>query len=108
MKTTHFEPGGGSRYTMSEVPCGNGTVFILWNNNSGKAMKVISAFTHWVYVAEKLRLNEEDAKAVAFFINSRVREPWDGYEPEPQDLPRGMDGDPKGARFIPAVEGESL
>lgn len=104
MKTCHFEPGGCSRYTISEVPHGDHTVFILWMNNSGKAMRSVGKFTHWTYVAEKMKLNEEDAKAVSFFINSRN----EGYVPMVQDLPREMKEHPKSENYIPVAEGESF
>lgn len=104
MKTTHFEPGGCSRYTISEVPNHYQTAYILWNNNRGKAMCTVREFTHWTYVAEKMDLNREDAKAVAFFINSRAK----GYEPAQQDLPREMKDNPGSEKFIPVVLGESF
>tara|TARA_B100000586_G_C19794913_1_gene295645 strand:- start:5 stop:343 length:339 start_codon:yes stop_codon:yes gene_type:complete len=95
MKTTRFEPGEISRYIISEVPYGEDTVFILWMDISGRAIRVSGQPMHWMYVAEKMRLTDEDAKAVAFYINSKRAD----YEPDEEDLPLEMKGDPKSGEY---------
>ena len=103
MKTTHFDVGGQSRYTISQIPQGDHQIIIFWyGNNSGKAMRHSKGYLHWNYIAEKMNLEQEIAKAVALFINMQVP----GYKPTEKELPRQMKGNPEAKECVPVAKGQ--
>jgi len=95
-----FTPGGG-RYHLIwghvpdiNDPDGPLKFICTWMNRGGGGVTVmhqIGTFCHWTYVDEKMGVGEENAKAIAHFINSVN---FFDYKPENYlaDLPRGVKG----------------
>ena len=92
-----FEPGNGTRYELmyGETPNihdtnGPDLFFCTWMKNGGGGITVqhpSSGYCHFTYVSEKMGIGEEDAKAIAHFINTLICR---DYTPANQELPRGM------------------
>ena len=79
--TAQFEPGNGTRYDLLWGDCPDGNdpdgphlFFCTWLKNGGSGgvtvTHPIGGYCHFSYVAEKMEIGGEDAKAIAHLINS--------------------------------------
>ena len=98
--TGYYAPGGGRFHLVwghvpdINDPDGPLKLICTWMNRGGGGLTVmhqIGTFCHWTYVDEKMGVGEENAKALAHFINSVN---FFDYKPEKHtaDLPRSMKG----------------
>jgi len=100
-----YQPGNGSRYELMfghmpnlEDPDGPHTFFCARVNAGGGEVVLhsINSYCHFTYVSEKMRIGDEDAKAIAHVINTvNLRDYLEGFSISQieQILPRGIKED---------------
>ena len=96
--TGYYAPGGGRFHLVwghvpdINDPDGPLKFICTWMNNGGGGVTVmhhIGSFCHWSYVKEKMRLDGENAKTIAHFLNSVNFFDYD-IGNHIADLPRGI------------------
>jgi hypothetical protein len=114
-----YQPGNGTRYElmfghMPNIEDADGPhLFFCARINGGGGEVVrhsIGSYCHFTYVSEKMKLGDEDAKAVAHVVNTvNFRDYPDVFSPSQlvQILPRGMKEDLE-APFSHMTEEEGL